>query len=110
MIRGTVVPTDLWCHIPQVRGNPNQSGKRTSDEYAAIKKSLEEKLLRGLYRNSPKCNGKVSYVSIGSPLTNQYVRNMDLMLFCVEMGWNGMSGEIDPGLQLTELTAADCTM
>jgi hypothetical protein len=54
------------------RGNSNQSGKRASTEYAAIKKTLETKLLEGLYANFPKTRGKVEFVSIGTPLTNRF--------------------------------------
>ena len=61
--------------VTGTRGNPNQSGKRTSEDYALIKKGLEEKLLRALYRHYPKTRGKVEYVNIGTPLTNVYYLN-----------------------------------
>ena len=53
-------------------GNPNQSGKRKNPEYTAMKKGLEEKLLRALYRHFPATRGKVEYVNIATPLSNLY--------------------------------------
>ena len=57
------------------RKNPNRSGKRTDEEYAAIKEHLKEYLVNGLHRLFPKTKGKVDYLSIGTPLTNMYYLN-----------------------------------
>lgn len=41
-------------------------------EYDMCKKKLEERLLAGLYRHYPQCEGKVVYCEIATPLTNRY--------------------------------------
>lgn len=50
----------------------NQSLKRAIPAYDALKSSLQEKLLRGLYRHFPKCRGKVRFADVATPLTNKY--------------------------------------
>ena len=52
-----------WMHM--------KSGKR-GKEYETFKKEWEERLLNGLYKYYPKCKGKVDYVELASPVSNQY--------------------------------------
>ena len=58
--------------------NPNQSGKRggeNSAEYAAIKEDIKKYLLEGLHTIYPKTRGNVDFVSVATPLTNQFYLN-----------------------------------
>ena len=55
--------------------NPNQSGKRSDEEYAAIKEDIKKYLLEGLHTIYPKTRGSVEYVSVATPLTNTYYLN-----------------------------------
>ena len=55
--------------------NPKQSGKRTDEEYAAIKQDIENYLLEGLHSLYPKTRDNVDYVSVATPLTNAFYLN-----------------------------------
>ena len=51
-----------WLHM--------KSGKR-GKEYNDFKKEWKARLLNGLFKYYPKCKGKIDYVELGSPATNQ---------------------------------------
>jgi all-trans-retinol 13,14-reductase len=53
-------------------GSTSQSGRRGRPAYDALKAVLKAKLLRGLHRQFPKTIGKVSFVDVGTPLSNHY--------------------------------------
>ncbi len=48
-----------------------KSGSR-SEEYEVLKNKWKHRFLNGLYQYYPKCKGRVEYVSLASPLTNQF--------------------------------------
>ena len=50
----------------------NQSQKRKNAEYDRLKQALQAKLLKGLYKHFPKCEGHVKYIDVATPLTNVY--------------------------------------
>jgi all-trans-retinol 13,14-reductase len=46
--------------------------KHRGDEYLALKKRFENNLIAMLYTQLPQLKGKVAYVDVGSPLSNNY--------------------------------------
>lgn len=60
---------------PTSRRRPNQSGKRGDPAYTALKAKIKDWLLATLYRHFPRCEGRVEYMEVGTPLTNLHYFN-----------------------------------
>eukprot|EP00928_Gymnodinium_smaydae_P000355 TRINITY_DN10139_c0_g1_i1.p1 TRINITY_DN10139_c0_g1~~TRINITY_DN10139_c0_g1_i1.p1 ORF type:complete len:655 (-),score=54.89 TRINITY_DN10139_c0_g1_i1:207-2111(-) len=52
-------------------GNTGSTGNR-SEEYSLVKRRYELLLLKALYRHFPRLKGKVAYIDVGTPLTNEH--------------------------------------
>ena len=50
----------------------DQKCMKRDDQYQAKKKAFEKVLLRGMYKNYPKTEGKVQFVDMSTPLTNMH--------------------------------------
>eukprot|EP00929_Paragymnodinium_shiwhaense_P034863 TRINITY_DN1891_c0_g1_i1.p1 TRINITY_DN1891_c0_g1~~TRINITY_DN1891_c0_g1_i1.p1 ORF type:complete len:633 (+),score=153.08 TRINITY_DN1891_c0_g1_i1:61-1959(+) len=56
---------------PEYFGKVGPTNKR-GEEYAVIKKRYEKVLLNALYRHFPHLKGKVSYIDVGTPFSNEH--------------------------------------
>eukprot|EP00656_Telonema_subtile_P037929 TRINITY_DN4238_c0_g1_i2.p1 TRINITY_DN4238_c0_g1~~TRINITY_DN4238_c0_g1_i2.p1 ORF type:complete len:623 (-),score=163.51 TRINITY_DN4238_c0_g1_i2:110-1978(-) len=68
----TVAHTEWFEEYESEDVDMNQSGKRFQPEYDQCKAKIQERLLAGLYRHYPECEGKVAYCEVATPLTNRY--------------------------------------
>jgi len=68
----TVAHSDWFEEFESDDQQENVSMKRSNPEYDRCKDKLQERLLAGLYRHYPQCEGKVAYCQIATPLTNHY--------------------------------------
>jgi len=84
------------------------AGKRNNSDYDKLKKSLETKLLAGLYRNYPATRGKVDFIDVGTPLTNKYYLGR-ADSYGLEHAKEHYSGALDKMRPLTNIRGLWCT-